>query len=95
MQYVFCYESVRSLKIVLRNAYRAHRDFMINIFIGQVFYSFCTLRGQVFLLARQIPTSSVQISYSAKQWWGKTLANQSFQSFGEENVGKFKFLALS
>ena len=26
--------------------------------------------------------------YSAK-FWGKTLANRSFQSFGEENVGKF------
>ena len=22
-------------------------------------------------------------------WWGKTLENQSFQSFGEENIGKF------
>ena len=35
------------------------------------------------------------ILYSAKRWWGKTLANQSFQSFGEENVGKFKLLVLS
>ena len=26
---------------------------------------------------------------------GKTLANQSFQSFGEENIGEFKLLALS
>ena len=25
----------------------------------------------------------------------KTLANRSFQSFGEENIGEFKLLALS
>ena len=29
------------------------------------------------------------IPYSAKFWRGKTLANRSFQSFGEENVGEF------
>ena len=29
------------------------------------------------------------IPYSAKFWWDTTLANLSFQSFGEENVGEF------
>ena len=29
------------------------------------------------------------IQYSVKIWQDKTLANQSFQSFGEDNVGKF------
>ena len=28
------------------------------------------------------------IPYSAKFWRGKTLANRSFQTFGEENVGE-------
>ena len=31
----------------------------------------------------------VYILYSAKSWRGKTLANQSFQSFGRGNVGEF------
>ena len=30
----------------------------------------------------------VAIPYSAKFWWG-TLANRSFQNFGEGNVGEF------
>ena len=34
----------------------------------------------------------INIPYSAERWWGKTLANQSFQSFGEENIGEFKLL---
>ena len=34
------------------------------------------------------------LPYSAKRWQGK-FANQSFQSFDEENVGKFKLLALN
>ena len=29
------------------------------------------------------------IPYSAKLWQGKTLANQSFQSFGKASIGKF------
>ena len=45
-------------------------------------------------LATQIELWSA-IPYKAKQWQGKTLANQSFQSFGEENVGKFKLLTFS
>ena len=28
------------------------------------------------------------VPYSAKFWRGKTLANRSFQTFGEENVGE-------
>ena len=35
------------------------------------------------------------IPYSAKRWQGKTLANRSFQSFGEENVGEFNLLTNS
>ena len=35
------------------------------------------------------------IPYSAKRWLRKTLVNQSFQSFGEENVGKFNLLTNS
>ena len=35
------------------------------------------------------------IPYSAKCWQGKTLANLSFQSFGEENVGKFTIANIS
>ena len=30
----------------------------------------------------------LKIPYNAKFWRGKTLANRSFQTFGEENVGK-------
>ena len=30
-----------------------------------------------------------ELPYSAKFWQSKTLANRSFQSFGEENIGKF------
>ena len=30
----------------------------------------------------------VLVPYSAKFWRGKTLANRSFQTFGEENVGE-------
>ena len=30
-----------------------------------------------------------KLLYSTKFWWGKTLANQSFQSFGKENDSKF------
>ena len=32
--------------------------------------------------------------YSAKFWWGKALANRSFQSFGEEIVGAFTIATL-
>ena len=32
--------------------------------------------------------------YSAKFWRGKALANQSFQSFGEEIVGEFTIATL-
>ena len=28
-------------------------------------------------------------------WWDKTLANRSFQSFGEENVGEFTIANVS
>ena len=35
------------------------------------------------------------IPYSAKRLHGKTLANPSFQSFGEENIGEFKLLAFN
>ena len=42
---------------------------------------FCLLRHTKIWLARDIP-------YSAKFWRGKTLANRSFQTFGEENVGE-------
>ena len=35
------------------------------------------------------------IPYSAKFWWDKILANQSFQSFGKENVGKFTIVNIS
>ena len=33
--------------------------------------------------------------YSVKLWWGKTLANQLFQGFGEENVGEFTIANIS
>ena len=29
------------------------------------------------------------IPYSVKFWWGKILANESFQSYGEENFSEF------
>ena len=35
------------------------------------------------------------ILHSAKLWRGKTLANRSFQSFDEENVGKFTVANIS
>ena len=35
------------------------------------------------------------VPYSAKGWRGKTLANQLFHSFGQENIGKFKLLNFS
>ena len=35
------------------------------------------------------------VPYSAKHWRGKTLANRSFQSFGEENVGEFTIATIS
>ena len=35
------------------------------------------------------------IVYSVKIWWGKTLVNQLFQSFGKENVGKFTTANIS
>ena len=35
------------------------------------------------------------ILYSAKCWQDKTLANQSFQSFGEENIGEFTIATIS
>ena len=35
------------------------------------------------------------IPYSTKCWWCKTLANRPFQSFGEENVGKFTIATIS
>ena len=34
------------------------------------------------------PIGAFYIPYSAKFWRGKTLANRSFQTFGEENVGE-------
>ena len=37
----------------------------------------------------------LHIPYSAKFWWGKTLANRSFQSFGEENFGEFTAIYLA
>ena len=37
----------------------------------------------------------INVPYSGKQWQGKTLANQSFQSFGEENIGEFNLLTNS
>ena len=37
----------------------------------------------------------VQLLYRAKFWRGKTLANQSFQSFDEENVGEFVIANVS
>ena len=33
--------------------------------------------------------------YSAKFWWGKTLANRSFMSFGEEIVCEFTIANIS
>ena len=42
----------------------------------------------------QAYTESI-LPYSAKFWWGKTLANRSFQSFGKENVGKFTAIYIS
>ena len=33
--------------------------------------------------------------YSVKLWWGKTLANQFFQGFGEENIGEFTIANIS
>ena len=36
-----------------------------------------------------------QIPYSAKLWWGKTLANRLFHNFGEENVGKLTIANIS
>ena len=36
----------------------------------------------------QLASYEVYIPYSAKFWRGKTLANRSFQTFGEENVGE-------
>ena len=38
---------------------------------------------------------SLYIPYRAKVWQGRTLANQSFQSFGEENVGEFTIANIS
>ena len=35
------------------------------------------------------------LPYSEKFWWVKTLANRSFQSFGEENVGEFIIANIS
>ena len=35
------------------------------------------------------------VPYSAKFWQGKTSVNRSFQSFGEENVGKFTIANFS
>ena len=35
------------------------------------------------------------ISLCAKFWWGKTLVNRLFNSFGEENVGKFTIANIS
>ena len=37
----------------------------------------------------------MKILYSTKFWQGKTLMNRSFQSFGEENVGKFTIVNVS
>ena len=31
-------------------------------------------------------------NHSAKFWWDKALTKQSFQSFGEENVGEFTII---
>ena len=42
----------------------------------------------------KISAKLTKIPYSAKLWQDKTLANQSFQSFGEENVGKFTLATL-
>ena len=39
--------------------------------------------------------SYVHIPYSTKSWQGKTLANQSFQSFSKESVGKFTIANVS
>ena len=36
-----------------------------------------------------------EVPYSAKFWWDKTLANRSFQSFGEEYVGEFTIANVS
>ena len=37
----------------------------------------------------------VHVPYNAKFWWGKTLANRLFLSFGEENVGEFTIANVS
>ena len=49
-------------------------------------------------LLNNVATYVKELPYSTKQWRGKTLANQSFQSFGKElmkNVGEFKLLTFS
>ena len=39
--------------------------------------------------------TTLQLPYSAKCWRGKTLANRSFQSFGEEKIGEFTIATIS
>ena len=39
--------------------------------------------------------TTVLVPYSAKFWWGETLANRSFQSFGGENVGDFTIASIT
>ena len=42
-----------------------------------------------------VSQSVIHVLYSTKWWRGKTLVNQPFQSFGEENVSEFELLTFS
>ena len=48
-------------------------------------YQYCML----YKWTRGYIKTQLKLSYSTEFWRGKTLANQLFQSFGEENVGEF------
>ena len=55
-----------------------------------------TLKICMYIIATCIHIHThTHIPYSAKQWQGKTLANRSFQSFGEENIGVCEFELLT
>ena len=47
------------------------------------------MHTMVYALNTAITTINIIIYRIAQNRWGKTLANRSLQSFGEENIGEF------